>query len=224
MDKITVAICDDMESVCKYFENVFTHTEDIAFVGAAHNAKEGVELVREKTPDILLLDIQMETNDAGVNAVPKILEASPSTKIIMLSIHREEEFVFKALTMGAVDYRCKDVSTGELLKTVRAVHGNNLDIRPEIAEILLNQSKILKKDNETLLYTITLLSKLSTAEFEVLKDLCDGLSYKEIAKKRFVEEITVRSQVVRIVKKFDVSNIRKLTKTLKALDVFKIFR
>lgn len=115
LGKIKVAMCDDLEYLCKYFRTEINANEDMECVTLAHNSAQCIEMVKETKPDILLLDIQMETNDAGINVIPKILSESPQTKIIVLTIHESDEYIFRALTNGAIDYLIKTSPLEEIL-------------------------------------------------------------------------------------------------------------
>ena len=115
MGKIKVAMCDDLEYLCKYFRTEINANEDMECVTLAHNSAQCIEMVKETKPDILLLDIQMETNDAGINVIPKILSESSQTKIIILTIHESDEYIFRALTNGAIDYLIKTSTLEEIL-------------------------------------------------------------------------------------------------------------
>jgi DNA-binding NarL/FixJ family response regulator len=223
MKKIRLAMCDDVKSLCKYFKQEFDMHEDIEFVGAVHNSKQCIKMVKEKKPDVLLLDIQMETNDEGVMIIPEIRQVSPETKIIMLTIHEENDYIFKSFALGAIDYQIKTAPIENILESIRAVYSNTSLLRPEIAQKILIECENMSQKHETLLYTFNLLTKLSNAEFEILKDLYYGYSYKEIAQKRFVEESTIRSQVTRLLKKFEAKNMRVLIKSLRNMKAFDTF-
>ena len=222
MQKIKLAICDDMEPYCRYLERVFSREPDIQVVGTANSAKACLEMVKTAKPDILLLDVQMEKYDSGAEIIPSLKQASPDTKILMLTVHHEDDLIFKSFVYGAIDYLSKSSSDAEILDLVRKVYHNNAQLSPDITQAIINESAKIKQQNTSLLYIINIVARLTTSEFKILNDLCSGLSYKEIAKKRFVEEITIRSQVSRIIKKFEVANINDIIKTMQELHFFDI--
>ena len=224
MKKIKLAICDDISYLCEYFQSVFEGEPDIEFVGTANTTRQCLNLIKKTYPDVLLLDIQMEENDTGVEMIPKIKEIHPDIKIIMLSIHKEDDYILRAFTYGANDYLTKTEPIEEIISSVRKVYNNTSSLRPELAHIILSECERIKNRQNSMLHSLNLLSKLSNSEFEILKSLCAGESYKKIATKRFVEESTIRSQVNRILKKFDAANIKDLVNDLNALKVFDIFK
>ena len=218
--KIRLAMCDDMNSYCHYLQRSFSKSEDIEIVGVANSAKECVKMVKEIMPDVLLLDVQMEREHSGIEIIPTLLKSSPDTKIIILTIHYEENLVFKALTYGAVDYAIKSESDDELIELVRNVYSNRPTLSSKTIQAIINEGTRIKQQNSSLMYMINTVAKLTKSELNILYDLHIGLSYKDIAKKRFVEEITIRSQISRILKKFDESNIKEVVESLDKLQFF----
>ena len=89
--KIRLALCDDMEAFCRCLKRSFEKEPDIEVVGIAGSAAKCLELVRAEKPDVLLLDMQMEMYDSGAEIIPSLKEVSPDTKIIMLTIHHEDD-------------------------------------------------------------------------------------------------------------------------------------
>lgn len=223
MDTIKIAICDDVQSICVYFKTELNKYKEFEFVGMAHNTKDCLTMVSETKPDILLLDIQLETSDAGIYIIPHILEMSPKTKIVMLTVHNDDEFLFQSFVLGASDYLIKTKPSEEIIESIKSVHYNTYTLRPEIAKKILGQCQNMHKKQESMLFALNLVSKLSTSEFEILKDLHNGLTYKEVAKKRFVEEITIRVQVTSILKKLEFKRMKTLLEFLNNTNVFEVF-
>ncbi len=220
--KIRLALCDDMEAFCRCLKRSFEKEPDIEVVGIAGSAAKCLELVRAEKPDVLLLDMQMEMYDSGAEIIPSLKEVSPDTKIIMLTIHHEDDLIFRAFTYGAIDYLTKSATDEEILALVRKVYHNTAasSLSPDITQAIINEGQKLKQQNASLLYILNIVTKLTTSEYKILKDLCMGLSYRDIASKRFVEEITIRSQISRITKKFDVQNIKDIIKIMNELKFF----
>lgn len=218
-----LAMCDDSEILCRYFHMVFSKAADVDFVGEAHNSAACVELVKRTEPDVLLLDIQMETDDAGLQIIEELLTLRPTMKIVILTVHKEDNYVFSAFASGVSDYIIKTAEAEEIVEKVLAVYQNTSTLRPEIAQILAKKSQEVQTMQKSLLTIVNQISKLSQSEFEVLKALYYGDSYKKIAAERFVEEGTIRTHGSRIINKFGQSNMQKLLKQLRELKVFELF-
>lgn len=224
MENIKVAICDDLEELCLYYRYIIEEEDDMLFSGCAHDSVECMELVRREKPDILLLDIQLESTDAGIELIPKIKAINPATKIIMLTVHEQDEYIFNALTDGAEDFLLKTYPDEQILETIRDVHSGMHHIQSDVINRLLKVARDYRHQQKSLLYIINNFTQLSNTETEILRDIYDGLSYKEVAKKRYIEEISVRAHVSRILKKFQYNNMRSLLKTLRDLRVFDLIK
>jgi len=222
MKEIKLAICDDMQPYCSYLERVFSKEDDLEVIGTANSAKSCLEMFAEIKPDILLLDVQMEKYDSGTEIIPELLRLSPDTKIIMLTVHHENALIFNSFVFGAIDYLSKSSTDAEIVDLVRKIYHNESHLSPNIAQAIIDESTKIKQQNASLLYAINTVNKLTTSEIKILHDVCDGLSYREIAKKRFVEEITIRSQISRIIKKFNVKRITEVVEIMKDLKLFDI--
>ena len=94
MDKLRIAVCDDFKEIRKYIEFFCNKEEDVECVASASNSAECLEMVKKYKPDILLLDIQMETDDAGLNIMPDLMDIHPEMKIIILTAHLEDDYIF----------------------------------------------------------------------------------------------------------------------------------
>ena len=223
MDKIRVAICDDAEYLCKSYKLKSESEPDILFVSEAHNSTDCLDMVRNNQLDVLLLDIQMEDEMSGVDIVPDIKEIAPNLKVIILTSYDDENFVFKAFLNGADDYIVKSLDNINIFQIIRNVFYNISMLRPEIAQKISKKLSEYKDEQKSVLYLINIMSKLSIGEFEVLKFICSGESYKQIAKRKYVEESTIRTLASRIIKKFEVARMDILVKRLRATNVLSLF-
>lgn len=223
MDKIRIAIVEDMIDISEYFQMVLGKEADFEVVGVASNGLDGVELVKRTLPDIVLMDIQMEHQFAGIEATEKIKENYPDIKVIMLTVNEDDEMIFRAFTAGASEYIVKSSSVADIINSIHLVHKNQLPLRPEIASKILDEFSRIKTYQDSLIYTLNIVSKLTTAEFEVLYALRHGKSYRQVAEERFVEDVTIRTQVNKILKKFGEHNIKTVIKSLENLKIFDIY-
>ena len=136
-----VAICDDMDSLCVYFTALLNKVEGIEVVGAAHNGDECLQMVRKTEPDILMLDIQMRTNDEGLTIIEDLLIIEPELKIVILTAHEVEEYIFRAIALGAKDYVCKTSSDEEIVEKIRAVYEDKVMLSQENSQIIAKRAK-----------------------------------------------------------------------------------
>jgi len=224
MNKIKIMIVDDLEKISEFFEKVIGSEEDMVVVGKASSGEEAVEKAELLHPDIILMDIQMETDDAGINATKKIKENNPDIKIIMLTIHDDADIIFNSYLAGAMDFMLKNSSVVKIIKSIRAVNSNSLQMRAEVAEKILGEMARLKNENSSMLYMTNLISKLTNTEIEILKLVYNGYKYKQIAQMRSVEEATVRTHVNHILTKLGFRNMKEVIRTLEGLGVMECFK
>lgn len=177
-----------------------------------------------KKPDVLLLDIQLETYDSGIKLIEPIKSISPKLKIIMLTVHKESDLVFNAFTLGACAYHLKSDSIQSIVTTIRNSYDSSIALQTGIADIFMEKCRDIMSENHSLLYTLDTISKLTNSELQILFDLNNNLSYTDIAHKRFVEANTVRSQVSRLLKKFNLKNASELQAMIKNLKLDKLLK
>ncbi len=224
MKKIKVMVCDDMPQILRHFKKLIDSDDDMEVIATATTGKEAVELVGKVEPDIILMDIQMESENAGIKATKKILESYPDIKIIILTVHKEDDLIFQAYGAGAVDYIIKTEPNNEVLKSIKAVYNNEVVIRQNVARKILNEFSAMHKRQESVMYTIAIIMSLTNAELEVLKMLYNGASRKELAEARNVGYVTVNTQVRNILKKLGYSNTKEMISSLKEMKIFDIIR
>ena len=224
MDKIRIALVDDISDIREYMCSIFSREADMEIVGTASSGKEGIKVVLETKPDIVLMDIQMETDTAGIDAIRTIKEKLEAVKIIVLTIHDEDELLFQAFCAGAVDFVTKTSSIVEVLNSVRSVYSNKMSLRPDISQKIVEEMARLKSAETSLLYGMNIISRLTTSEFEILRALYDGYSYKQIARQRSVEDVTIRTQVNKMTKKFEGTSLKGVVDTLKKIQFFEYYK
>ena len=227
---VRMIICDDMEDVCFYYKMVLSKVSDFEVVGVAFNKKDAIDLCISEKPDIMLVDMQMDTEKSGIEIIREIKRHGIDTKIIVLTVHEDDDKIFEAYTLGIDDYFLKSLPDESLIDTIRDVSDNKHVLRPDIAQKVLSECARLKSDikqtkerQRSLLHTVNVMRMLSNSEFEILKSLYDGMSVSGIAESRFVSETTVRTHIGRVLKKFGCSNSKTLVNDLRKINAFAIF-
>ena len=210
---IRVLMVDDMESFIRHFSRILDKESDIEIAGTARSGDEAVLMAKTLRPDIILMDIQMETDFAGIEASEKILKECPRTKIIIFTIHDDSETIINAYEAGVVDYILKTASPEEVVGTIRDAMRFD-DTQKRVDRIVKDEMVKLRRERDSFMYCVSLISRLSSSELETLKLLCEGKKYREIADERFVSESTVRVTVNKITKKLCGENIRSIIKQM----------
>jgi len=192
IEKIRVLIADDHPLVRQGLRAIFDLSEGIEIVGEAEDGEKAIEKAKQLKPDILLLDLRMPKIN-GVKVCQTLKEEGLGIKIIILTTYDSDEEVFGALEAGASGYILKDISSEDIIQTVRMVaHGQSL-LHPGIAQRVFS----IKHNFSSLESDFD----LSPREIDVLRSMVKGLSNREIAKALWISESTVKAHVSQVLHK-----------------------
>lgn len=205
--KIRVMIVDDMESLCRKYETVLSQSEEIEVVAAAHDGYQAIMKSAMLQPDVILMDIEMESKYAGITATSQILREFPKIKIVILTVYEDDEMIYAAFQAGACDYVLKTATPAAMVSCVKDACYEKSVIRPQVAKKLRKEFKRIKNNEDSLIYTIYLVQLLTDTERNILEALHEGKDQKEICRERFIEPVTMKTHIRNIVKKMKQKNI-----------------
>ncbi|MER1956709.1 MAG: response regulator transcription factor [Solibacillus sp.] len=220
---INILIAEDYELLREDLVEMLSGTLDIEVVGKAKNSEEIIELARMVPFDIILMDIEMEVQYAGIYASMEILKHNASAKIIFLSVHESKEIILNAIGTGAVDYVVKGASIDEILFHIRSVYNGKSVMMGKVNELLMEEFFRLQQTEKNLLFFVSMISELTRSEKQLVKCLLDGKKVREIAKLRNVEVVTVKTQLTRLLKKFQVNRTKKIVQLIHELNLEHLF-
>jgi DNA-binding NarL/FixJ family response regulator len=192
-DRIKVLIVDDHALFREGVAEIFAAEDDITVIGEAEDGFEAVALAEKEQPDVVLLDVEMPVMGAE-RAIGEILRASPSSKVLVLSMYDEPRLVRKLLSLGAHAYIVKNARREELLAAVRAVHGIQDRVVLSVSRSTADRLEGPEKD------------VLSSRELEVLLLTARGMSNAQIAFHLHISEGTVKRHLTNIYAKLGVSS------------------
>lgn len=224
MGKIKLLIADDLKIHTRRLERLIKDKDDLELVAIAESGYEAVMLAAIHKPDIILMDIQMENNMAGIEAAKQINAKLPDIKIIMITVHKDDSIIFAAFQTGIVDYVLKTSSDEEVLGAIYSAHNNLSPIRPMIADKIRNEFQRMKESEQSILYVIRIISEITPSELEVLRLLAQNKTRKEVAAIRCVEQDTIKKQINSILKKFDKNNYKEVLKIINDLKIFELIK
>ncbi|MFP4498118.1 MAG: response regulator [Vulcanimicrobiota bacterium] len=205
MKRIKVLIADDHGLFREMLYHTLSDEEDIEVVGQAVDGMEAMEMTRRYKPDILLLDISMPRMD-GIETTQKLISEMPQTKIVILTAHDNDEYVFKLIKAGAIGYLMKDTSSEEVVNAIRVAFSGESLIQPRVARKIINKlSNLLdKKESKKARQCKKSLAQLTEREKEVLGLVGQGLNNKEIAAQLFISDATVKTHVMNCMHKLNI--------------------
>ncbi len=201
-----ILLCDDHQLIIDGLKNILQDQPTITFAGEANDGAQALKILDVLAVDLVLMDIDMPGMN-GLEATIQIKKTHPQTKVMILTMHDEPSLVRKIKDIGANGYMLKNADQEELLKAIDEVLSGKLHFPPEI----LNGAKPAREESFSLRPSDALLiSQLTEREIEILKQIAEGLSNKEIGDKLFISHRTVDTHRTNLMKKLDVHNIAGL--------------
>ncbi|WP_027891695.1 response regulator transcription factor [Calidithermus chliarophilus] len=196
---IRILLADDHALFRQGLRSLLEAEPDFRVIGEAKDGREALRHALEARPDIILMDIQMPGLD-GVQATQEILREWPQAKVIMLTMYRQDAYVFEAVKTGARGYMLKDADAKELLEAIRRVQAGEVLLDAEMAEQIIQD---FKSKNETAPKPH---AELSDREVQILKLVAQGYTNLEIASELSLSEKTVRNRLSDIFQKLHLNN------------------
>lgn len=206
---VKVLIADDQELIRESLKIILDSKPDIEVTDAVSDGLEVIRSIREKRPDIILLDIRMPRLD-GVSCTKIIKEGYPDIKIIILTTFDDDEYVFNALKYGASGYLLKGISMDSLVEAINTVYQGQAMINSDIASKVLKFFSKLAVNNETIHVPVENIKMITKNEWTIIKEVSKGKSNREIARDLSFSEGTVRNYLSNILDKLELRDRTQL--------------
>jgi len=206
LDKKRIVIAEDYTILREGIKSLLSNSPDLEVVGEAEDGIKAIKVISEKNPDLALMDLSMPRMN-GMEAIREAKSRCTETKILVLTVHREEEYVFASLEAGADGYALKDASFDELLMAIKSVLRGRRYLSPEISGKVIDG--YLKGGKEQPLKTSW--DRLTKREREVLKLIAESYKNKEIADILCISLKTVEKHRDNLMKKMDLHSASELT-------------
>lgn len=199
---IRILLADDHALVRQGFSMILAAQQDMQIVGQAGNGREAVDLAAKLHPDVIVMDVAMpELN--GIEATRRIIEDSPRTRVLALSMHKDSVYVREVLRAGARGYLLKDSGDADLVAAVRAVAKGDGYLSPGVSDSVLSDYRRHVTDP---------LDLLSSREREVLQMIAEGKTNKEIATSLNLSVYTVEAHRGRVMEKLNLHSTSELVR------------
>ena len=190
MSKIRILVVDDHHVVRQGLVALINSVEDMEVIGEAGDGRKGVELHRQHSPDVTIMDLRLPIL-GGVEAIQEIRRQSPQARVIVLTTFDGDENIYRALQAGARGYLLKDMFGDELMDAIRTVHAGKTRIPPIVAQRLAERMGG---------------PDLTNRELDVLRLIVAGKSNKEIGNDLHISEATVKTHINNLLGKLGVSD------------------
>jgi len=207
-EKIKVMLCDDHAILRSGLTRLLGEQEDIEVVGEAENGREAVQKVQELYPDIVLMDIGMPVMN-GMEATKQIKKRNPDIKVLVLTMHDNEEYLFQVLQAGASGYVLKKAADSDLVNAIHVVARGDCFLYPSAAKMVVEDylEKLRSGQEPTSSY-----DTLTDREREILKLVAEGYTNREIAESLFISVKTVETHKSNIMEKLNLHKRAELVR------------
>ncbi|HYD59265.1 MAG TPA: response regulator transcription factor [Noviherbaspirillum sp.] len=194
---IRVVIADDHELIREGIKKIIRSSKDMTIVGEAGDIAQAIELVAQRTPDIVVLDISLPGHD-GLEGLAEVRRRFPGLPVLILSMYPEERYAVRALKAGASGYITKAMAAEELLKAIRKIMTGGTYLSPRVAELLALDVREPKR--------ASLHESLTDRELQIVSLIGEGKQVKQIAADLEISISSVNTYRARIFKKMGLSS------------------
>ena len=203
MADITVLIVDDQPLMLHALQTFIENEDGVSVVGTAEDGEAAVEAAKSLQPDLVLMDIKMPRLN-GIEATRKIVSEIPGTRVLALTTFSTLDYVVPALRAGAAGYLVKDARPDEILAAIRNAMDDSLPLSPSVVRLMARQVIGGALDTQAVAGASATEVGLAPREISVLQFLGNGLSNREIAKKMYISEGSVKAYLANACTKLGV--------------------
>jgi DNA-binding NarL/FixJ family response regulator len=196
--KIKVMIADNHSLVREGLVHLLEYDGNFEVIAEASDGLDCLEKLKDVTPDVLLLDINMPEK-TGIEVLQELKNNRSRVKVLILTVHNEIEYLMKAIEIGVDGYILKDTESSELKRAIISIFNGETYIQPSLIPAMNN--RLINRDVDE-----TRIKSLTKREMEVLITVANGMSNKEIAANLHISERTVKNHISNIFKKIGVSD------------------
>ena len=207
MSPYRIVLADDHVMFRQGIKNILEKDKGLEVIGEAGDGLKLLELLNKATPDMIILDISMP-NLRGIEATQEIKMILPEVKVLILSMHKDKEFVYSAISAGAEGYLLKEDADTELFAAIEKIRQEGRYISPLLLGDLTDELFQAHHKGQLTLQ----IEPLTTREREVLKLIAEGTSNKEIADLLFISVRTVENHRANIMRKLNIKSTANLIK------------
>jgi two-component system response regulator NreC len=204
--KARIVIAEDHTILREGLRSLLSSNPNFEIVGEAGDGREAIRCAEKFKPDLILTDLSMPRMN-GMEAIKEIKRGSPASRVLVLTVHRAEEYILAAFRAGADGYILKDSTHSELILAVKKVLGGKPYISPEITDKVIEGYLEGKKT----LKSRTSWETLTQREREILKLIAEGYRNKQIADDLCISVKTVEKHRANLMEKLDLHSIQALT-------------
>ena len=208
LDRIRILIVDDHALFRAGIVNVLSREKDLEVVGEAADGRSAIEAANSLSPNIVLMDLSLP-QPGGIETTQRIRRELPATAVIVMAVDEDEEALFASIKAGAAAFVIKDISPEDLVTVVRRVSKGEFLINDKVFSKPAVASRVLKEFRELAVYgqeAQPIFAPLSPREVEILDNIAQGMTNKQVAYALSISEQTVKNHMSSILRKLAVND------------------
>ncbi|BAY13160.1 response regulator [Calothrix sp. NIES-2098] len=200
-----ILLADNHTLVRAGLRALLQNIQGIQVIAEAGDGREALRLIAEHQPDVVLMDIAMPEMN-GLEATAHVVKEFPQVRVIMLSMHANEEYVLQALRIGAMGYLLKDAGISELELAIKAISQGETYLSPAVSKhVVANYLQRVGHESNSL-------EQLTSRQREILQLIAEGKSTKEIAELLYISVKTVETHRMQLMKRLDIHDVAGLVR------------
>lgn len=207
-ERTNILVVDDHALFRVGMRNILEREPDFLVVGEAEDSRSALDAALETSPDVILMDLSLPP-PGGIETTQRIKRELPSTAIIVLAVDEDEDALFDAIKAGAAAFILKDVGPDDLVTIIRRVVGGEYLINDKVFSKPAVASRVLKEFRELAVYgqeAAPIFAPLSPREVEILDNIAQGMTNKQVAYALSISEQTVKNHMSSILRKLSVND------------------
>ena len=207
-DRIRILIVDDHALFRVGMSNILGREKDFEIIGEADSSRGAIEAAEELNPDVILMDASLPS-PGGIETTQRIRRELPATAIVVMAADEDEEALFAPIKAGAAAFAVKDISPDDLVQVVRRVSAGEFLINDKVFAKPAVASRVLKEFRELAVYgqeAQPIFAPLSPREVEILDNIAQGMTNKQVAYALSISEQTVKNHMSSILRKLAVND------------------
>ena len=207
-ETVRILIVDDHARFRVGIANILSREPDLEVVGEAADSRRAVARALETSPDIILMDLSLPS-PGGIETTQRIKRELPATGIIVLAVNEDEDSLFDAIKAGAAAFILKDVGPDDLVTIIRRVADGEFLINDKVFSKPAVATRVLKEFRELAVYgqeAAPIFAPLSPREVEILDNIAQGMTNKQVAYALTISEQTVKNHMSSILRKLSVND------------------
>jgi DNA-binding NarL/FixJ family response regulator len=216
--KISILIAEDHALLRSGIRTLLDREPDMQVIGEAATGEAAVQFVRERMPDVVLMDLNMPGR-GGLAAIAEIVQLSAAIKILVVTMHKTDEYIYETLRSGVVGYILKESAHDELVDAIRRVLEGKIYVSPEVSQAVISHMVSAPRNSEP---ERNPLGKLSERELEVFRLVAEGYANKQVARQLNLSVKTVEKHRSNVMRKLNLRNAANLVSFAISVGLIKV--